>query len=146
MADAPVVKRKLNNKKIYEKYKVLKEIDGGLTAAAAVKKYGIPKQTLSHWVQNRAKIYGSVEGNTISQKRQRVRQSPYEQIDKACYTWLVNARTSNVPVSAAILKSRALCFAKELNVDSFTASGGWLYRWKGRYNVSFKTISGKFCF
>ena len=73
-------------------------------------------------------------------KRQRFRESPYENIDKACYKWLVMQEA--IPISATVLKTKALYFAKELGCNDFSASGGWLDRGKKRKNVSFKTISG----
>ena len=59
-----------------------------------------------------------------------------------CYTWLVNARSQNIPISATMLKTKALYFAKELGCNDFHASDGWLDRWKKRTNVSFKTVLG----
>ena len=40
-------------------------------------------------------------------------------------------------------KKKALEFAKELNLEKFQASDGWLHSWKARYNISFKEVSGE---
>ena len=54
-----------------------------------------------------------------------MRGSSYEDMDKACYKWLLNARHQNIPISGTILKEKALYFAKELGCDTnFQASGG----------------------
>ena len=135
-------KRKLNSKSITEKYKILKEVDKGNSCASVATKYSIPKQTLSNWLKKKQKIYEAVDSNSATKKRQRLRASPYENLDKACYTWLVNARSQNIPISATMLKTKALYFAKELGCNDFHASDGWLDRWKKRTNVSFKTVSG----
>ena len=79
-------------------------------------------------------------------KRQRLRGSPYENIDDACYKWLVNARGRGIPISSMVLKTKALFFAKELGCTDFSASDGWLDRRKKRKNVSYKTISGMFTY
>ncbi|XP_012559841.2 tigger transposable element-derived protein 4-like [Hydra vulgaris] len=34
-------------------------------------------------------------------------------------------------------------FAERMNVTNFYASDGWLDRWKKRYNISFKMVSGE---
>ena len=39
------------------------------------------------------------EGNNANKKRRRLKNSPYGDVDKACYTWLINDRNSKVPVS-----------------------------------------------
>ena len=55
----------------------------------------------------------------------------------------MNARERNVPIGGYIIREKALDFAKELNITDFKASDGWLDRWKNRYNVVFRTISGE---
>ena len=84
--------------------------------------------------------------NQWTQTRQREKlndlEDHLESIYEACYKWLVNARSRNVPISATVLKTKALYIAKELGCNDFSASDGWLDRWKKRKNVSFTTISG----
>ena len=135
-------KRKLATKSIIEKYKILKEVDGGNSSASIARKYNIAKQTLSNWQKNKKLIYEAVDSNSSTAKRQRFRGSPFENIDEACYKWLVNARSQSIPISAIVLKTKALYFAKEFGCNDFSASDGWLDRWKKRKNVSFKTVSG----
>ena len=125
-------KRKLASKTITEKYKILKEIDKGNSCAFVAKKHNIPKQTLSNWLKKKKQIYESVDSNSTTKKPQRFRGSPYESIDEACYKWLVNARGRNIPISATVLKTKALYIAKELGCNDFSASDGWLDRWKKR--------------
>ena len=52
-------------------------------------------------------------------------------------------RNQNVPLSGAIIQEKASQHAKELSIENFKASDGWLRRWKERNNVTFKTISGE---
>ena len=135
--------RKLKTETITETYKILKEVEKGESSASISKKYGVPKQTLSGWLKEKTKIYSEVEKNKTSAKRVRMRLSPHEDLDKACYMWLLNARHQSIPVSGTIFKVKALYFPKERGCDSFQESHGWLDRWKKRYNVSFKTISSR---
>ena len=65
-----------------------------------------------------------VEKNKTSTKRVRMRVSLNEDLDKACYMWLLNAQHQNIPVSRTIFKVKALDFAKELGCDNFQASDG----------------------
>ena len=139
-------KRKLASKSITEKYKTLKEVDKSNSCAFLAKKHNIPKQALSNWLKKKKQIYESVDSKSSTMKRQRFKGSPYENIDEACYKWLVNARGRRIPTSATVLKTKALYFAKELVCDDFSASDGWLDRWKKRKNVSFKIISVLFTY
>ena len=72
-----------------------------------------------------------------------MRRAEYEDLDTAVYTWFHKTRANNVPVSGVALKEKALQFAKALHLDDFRASDGWLDRWKSRYNVTFKEVSGE---
>ena len=147
MSKAAGCKGKLKTRTISEKYKILQELDKGESCACIAKKYDIAKQTLSGWLKEKARIYSEVEKNKTSEKRLRMRGSSYEDMDKTCYKWLLNARHQNIPISGTILKEKALYFAKELGCDTnFQASDGWFDRWKKRFNVSFKTVSGIYIF
>ena len=59
-------KRKLNCKSIVEKYKILKELKQGTSCGAAVRKYGIAKQSLFNWInKDNSKIFSAVEANNL---------------------------------------------------------------------------------
>ena len=106
------------------------------------KKFNVPKNTLSTWKKNRGKkiaAFKSSGGN----KRQRVKEGIYEQVYLACYKWLLIQRSENIPINGTILQEKALGFAKQLNIEKFQASDGWLHAWKTRYNISFKEVSGE---
>ena len=85
-------KRKLKIRTITKRYKILKEVEKGESSASISKKYGVPKQTLSEWLKEKTKIYSGVEKNKTSAKRVRMRLSLHEDLDKAFYIWLLNAR------------------------------------------------------
>ena len=70
-----------------------------------------------------------------------MKPATYEELDNATYKWLKSARDRNVPAGA---KLKALEFAKTPDLGNFHASDGWMDRWKKRFNVSFKTISGMY--
>ena len=138
MAAVQSSKRRLTCVTLVNKYKPLKEIDAGQTCISTTKKYGVAKNTVSHWVKKKNEIFKAVEGNNASKKRKRMN----EELDSAVYKWLKTARHSNIPISCSIFKEKALEFAKSLDLNDFHASDGWVSRWKKRFNVSFKTVSG----
>ena len=76
------MKRKYNSKSILEKYQLLKEIDGGKTAAVVCRERNLSKQTVSNWLKEKAKIYASVDANIVDKKRQRLKSSPFENREK----------------------------------------------------------------
>ena len=65
MAELVGDKRKLNCKSIVEKYKILKEVEQRKSCGAAVRKYGIVKQSLFNWIKDKSKIFAAVEANNL---------------------------------------------------------------------------------
>ena len=59
------------------------------------------------------------------------------------FKWLLVVRSRDVAVVALVFKTKATEFVDKMNVDSLKVSDGWLNRWKKRFHVSFKTVSGE---
>ena len=78
-----------------------------------------------------------------STKCKKLRHGNHVDLDKAVFKWFLNVRTQNVALSSEIVQEKAGDYAKELGIEDFKASDGWLWRWKNRYNISFKTVSGE---
>ena len=72
-----------------------------------------------------------------------MKSGDHELVDQAIFNWFLNMRSQHVPLSASMTQEKAVIFAKELNIENFQASDGWLRRWKGRNNISFKTVFGE---
>ena len=123
-------------------YTALMELERGISNKAASKKFNVPKNTLSAWKKNRDKIVTAFKSSGGT-RRQRIKEGTYEQVNLACYKWLLVQRSENTPVNGKVLQEKALDYAKQLNVEKFQASDGWLHAWKSRYNISFKEVSGE---
>lgn len=81
-------------------------------------------------------------GVNVHQKRSFLKEGGSE-IDKMCFDWFAKARSQNIPISGPIVKAKAIEIAVKLGVTNFSASDGWLNRWRIRNNVAFKCISGE---
>ena len=136
-------KRKLSTKLIKEKYAALKEVEGGSSKSQVAMKYGVPKNTLSTWIKNKERIFESMKTQGNKTKRMRLKEGTFAKLDELIFKWLLTVRSRNVVVSASILKTKAKELAGKIDIEGFQASDGWLDRWKNRYNVSFKTVSGE---
>ena len=117
-------------------------MEDGKTKSQVAAKYGIPKNTLSTWLQNKDKIFEAAKKRS-NWKRQWSRQGTFANLDQAMFKWLLVVRSRDVAVSALAFKTKAIEFAEKMNVENLKASDGWLDRWKKQFNVSFKTVCGE---
>ena len=44
-------------------------------------------------------------------------------------------------MNSQILTEKALDFGKQLGIETFQASDGWLHAWKARYSISVREVS-----
>ena len=61
--------------------------------------------------------------------------SPYDKLEGLLIAWFQQIRAAGLPVKGIILKEKALRIAEELGMDDFTASNGWLDRFRRRHGV-----------
>ena len=135
-------KRRHREHNLDVKHAALMEIERGAANKDVSKKFNVPKNTLSTWKKNRDKIVTACKSSGGT-KRQRIKEGTYEQVNLACFKWLLIQRSENIRIHGKIIQEKALEFAKELNLEKFQASDGWLHSWKARYNISFKKVSGE---
>ncbi|XP_065658063.1 tigger transposable element-derived protein 4-like [Hydra vulgaris] len=129
---------KENNLKL--KYEALLELEKGKTNEEVSKIFDIPPNTLSTWKKNKDKIFDAFRQGNLTK---RVKLDTYYQVNKAVLKWFKRMRADNVPINGLLVKEKALYFAKELSFENFQASDGWLDKFKKKYGISFKTISGE---
>ena len=129
---------------IKDKYQALKKIeDGTKTKNSVADEYGVAKNTLSTCIANKNKIYATYESGEISAKRNKMKKSDYNDLDKAVFIWFRNARANNIPVAGALVQEKARSLAQNLDLTDFNASDGGLEKWKLRHNVTFKSVAGE---
>ena len=105
--------------------------------------YGIPSSTLSTILKNKDDIRDKFEsGNSISTLK-RLRKCSTEDVDRRLLGWMLNARSSNLCITGAILQQKAQEIAEELNMSDWTCTPSWISRWKVRHAVSLKQVSGE---
>ena len=125
-------KRKHDDRTLEIKYKALVELEkGNKTNKDVANLFDVPPNTLSTWKKNKDKIFEAFK-NQNAGKSKRLKENTYEKLNQAVLKWFTRIRSENVPVSGILIKEKALYFAKELKVEKFQASEGWLDKWKKR--------------
>lgn len=126
-----------------EKLKILQKVDSGKKKNEVAKEFGIAPSTLSTILKDRKKIQNVVKDGTLGPQRKKIRSALHDDIDKVTYSWLQDMRAQGIPLNGPTIREKALEFAKLLEIQTFQASAGWLNRFKERYGVSCRLLSGK---
>lgn len=137
---ATVKKRKVLS--FEDKLAIVNAVSAGEKKKDVAARFNIPASSLSTILSSEKSIRSAVESGT-SAKKKRLKTSTFADVDKAVFTWFLDTRARNVPISGAILQQKAKDFACILGHDDFKASNGWLQGFKSRNGVVGKLISGE---
>ena len=107
----------------------------------AAKRFSCSQSTISKIVKKKEAILEEA-GEHKSSTRKRKRAGKDDEIDAALYTWFVDARARDAPITSAILEEKANYFASMLKKE-FKTTNGWLCRWKSRHGIKFKKAHGE---
>ena len=77
-----------------------------MTNKDAAANYGVLKNTLSTWVQNKHKLTTSLEKKGMSSSRKSTRCGSYNQIDKSVFHWFVGKRSQKFQLMESHLKKK----------------------------------------
>lgn len=124
-----------------EKVKLINDFEkSGMSKSGFSKVHSVPRTTLNTILSAKEAILSNYQTGC---KRKRMRTSNFEDVEAVLIKWFKNVRSNSISVSGNILKEKALEIAKELNVENFNASNGWIERFKERHGLSFKKICGE---
>ncbi|GFX53150.1 jerky protein homolog-like [Trichonephila clavipes] len=118
--------------------------DEGVTKLAT--EFNVGKATICDWRKNRRKLeqYCANSSGETLENRQTAKQSLYDKVDNALHIWFTQERQRGIPLSRPIIQEKAIQLNKLMNGDAyFSASIGWLDRWKKRHGVRQLTITGE---
>lgn len=122
-------------------------MDKGETLKSIAAEYGVGATTVGDWKKNRIKIEDFCSKMVAKDSlgdRSTARTAKNEALDESLFLWFRQERDRGVPISGPILQEKALSLNKKLGGDpSFTASSGWLTRWKERHGIRQLTVTGE---
>lgn len=77
-------------------------------------------------------------------KRKILRHGDNPQVEEALMTWFIQQRNYHVPISSDLIKSKARYFHRKIvGHDNFSASNGWLQKFKSRSGIKCLKICGE---
>jgi centromere protein B len=74
----------------------------------------------------------------VCEKRKSGKESTFAELETVLFTWYQQARASNIPIDGTTLREKVKIIVTQLNIDNFSASNGWVSRFKDRHGLVFK--------
>ncbi|XP_054720764.1 tigger transposable element-derived protein 6-like [Uloborus diversus] len=73
----------------------------------------------------------------------RIQSGRNEEFENVLVLWLKETRASNLPVNVELLREKALELSKNYDMENFSASHGWVEKFKIRHGLSTRVLSGE---
>lgn len=140
-------KRKRTVLSIVEKLEIIKKLEQGETAAKLALDFGIGVQTVRDIKKCKEKLIESAcraDSGAGPSNRKTLKTSNFADVDDALYLWFKQKRAEGVPISGPLLMEKAKEFHAMLNIkEEFSASSGWLSRFKKRHGIREISVQGE---
>lgn len=130
-----------------QKLQVLQRLDKGESVQSICQEFNVGKSTVNDWRRNRKSIETfctQIETEKVLSTRCTLKKPNNELVDDALWLWFMQERRRGTPISGPILKEKAVILHSKLqDASTFSASEGWLTRWKKRHGVHFIGVCGE---
>lgn len=130
-----------------DKLQIIKKVDENPQSKRGdlAKELNIPASTLCTIMSKRKFIEDSAASSGSScSKKMRVQPGRHEDMETNLVDWFKQHRAAGMPISGPILTAKAKELANKMNLpDEFTASAGWLQKFKLRYGITYKRVCGE---
>lgn len=111
-----------------------------LSARKAAEKFGLGKTQVSDILRDKNSILLEYEKNGNMESK---RKFPRTVIDEVVYKWFSQMRAKNMPISGPLIQEKALEVAEVHNIGNFSASNGWLEKFRSRHAITYKSVCGE---
>ena len=128
-----------------EKVKIINyaEENPHLSSRKLAEEFGCGRTCIQTLIKQKEDILTDWKCCENSSLKKKGRSEEFQDINSAVWRWFCMAREALIPVSGPMIQEEALQIALKLNVTGFTASNGWLEKWKTRHNVKQFSVAGE---
>ena len=131
---------------LHDRSKITEEVEKnpGEKCVDISKRLGLSASTLNSIFAKKDEIREQIEkcGNACK-KIKTGKESTFAELETVFFTWYQQARAPNIPTDGTTLREKVKIIATQLNIDNFSASNGWVSRFKDRHGLVFKKLAGE---
>jgi centromere protein B len=127
---------------LHDRLKITEEVEKnpGEKLVYIAKRLGLAASTLNSIFTKKDEIREQIEEcGKACKKRKTGKESTFAELETVLFTWYQQARAYNIPIDG----KKAKIIAAKLNIDNFSASNGWVRRFKDRHGLVFKKLAGE---
>ena len=136
---------------IKQKLEIIDKLEKGQSATSLALEYGCGRQTISDFKNNKQKLRDFAQRHLPSDirspcsvvKARTMRTAKHEALDAACFKWYNQQKSCGITVRGVDIKDAAKILARDLGIEDFRASEGWLWRFRRRHALGDRRVSGE---
>lgn len=133
-----------NDLTLEQKINLIKENERGSSYRELKEKFQVSLGSISNILKRKYEYINDYECNHNKKLKRKMKNDINQTINDNVYEWFVMQRSKRIPISGPVLQEYARNVAAELgDTSGFKASNGWLDRFRTRYNIQFRVISGE---
>ncbi|CAI9720180.1 transposable element-derived 7-like 10 [Octopus vulgaris] len=135
---------------VIQKLELIKKLEAGASVTSICVQYGIKKQTVSGIRKAKDKLttfslkYNVAANSKLSVgARKRMRVAKDTNLEEAVTKWFIHQRSCGNNIRGVEIQSAAVKLARDMGIDNFVASDGWLWRFRNRHGMCNKITTGE---
>jgi centromere protein B len=130
---------------LHDRLKIIEEVEKnpGEKRVYTAKRLGLAASTLNSILAKKDEIRRQIEKCGDACKRNTGKESTFPELETVLFTWYQQALASNIPIDGTTQREKAKIIAAQPNIDNFSASNGWVSRFKDRHGLVFKKRAGE---
>ncbi|XP_015437433.1 PREDICTED: jerky protein homolog-like [Dufourea novaeangliae] len=126
---------------VEKRLEILRKLEEGFSVDDVAVEYGVSKRTIRRYKHKSAPIRQLCENPARAQTK-RQRASVYETMETRLYEWVLQRQALGDVLTNGLLQDKAKELQQEFgSSSSFTASQGWLSRFKARYDIRLGNVN-----
>ena len=126
-----------------DRVKVIYLADEGLSARKIADRFDVGKTQIQTIIKNKSDILKAYSEGVPIERKRKMRATGNERVNELTLEWFKRARSKNIPLSGPLLQEKARIFSRELGIENFHASNGWLESFRKRNGIVFSCLSGE---
>lgn len=120
---------------VEKRVEILKKLENGSSIDSLATEYGVSKRTIRRYKQQSVSLRQLC--NDPERARSIRQRGPlYNNTETRLYEWILERRALGDVLTTAAMQEKAKAFEQESGNSNFTASQGWISRFKRRYEIT----------